>query len=231
MAKHQESAKPKKRILFGVIYASVLLVAVLFGAYFFVKYNQVNDKYLAATVTPDQQKSEYVSKVSKLYNVPKFEDEKPEAIVVSDTSKLSDTVVGKKFFAGVKKDDVVLVYKNSDLSIIYRPSEDKIIKIDNYANALAATNTYKVALIAPSDQQEQVVQKLQTSFGNISIISKTNPKTSVSQGVVVDTTGSNAKAAQELADKLGFTVGQLPDGESKVDGAALIVVTANQPAP
>lgn len=223
--------KPKKRLLLGVLYASVLVVAISFGTYFFIRYNQVNDKYQALQMTDDQKNQQYVAKIAKLYNVPKFQDEKPTVAIISDLSKLPDTVVGKKFFEGVKKDDIVIFYKKADLSIIYRPSENKIIRTDNYANALAATNTYKVAIIAPNDQQDSIVQKLQTSFGNISIISKSNPKASVTQGVVVDATGSNAKAAQELAEKLGLSVGQLPEGESKVDGATLIVVTASQPAP
>lgn len=223
--------KPKKRLLLGVLYASVLVAAISFGTYFFIRYNQVNDKYHALQMTDDQKNQQYVAKIAKLYNVPKFETEKPTVAIISDLSKLPDTVVGKKFFEGAKKDDVVILYKNADLSIIYRPSDNKIIRTDNYSNALAATNTYKVAIIAPSDQQEAIVQKLQTSFGNVSIVNKTNPKTIVAQGIVVDASGTNAKAAQELADKLGLSVGQLPEGESKVDGATLIVVTASQPAP
>lgn len=42
--------------------------------------------------------------------------------------------------------------------------------------------------------------------------------------MVVDATGQNAKAAKELAEKIGLSVGQLPEGETKPKNASLIVI-------
>lgn len=230
MAKPVVKQKSHKKNIVLAVYILVLIAAIVFGAFFFVRYNQVNAKYKTAIMTDEQKNQQYVVKVAKLYSIPKYEDEKPDVAVISDTSKLADSVVAKKFFGGAKEGDVIMVYKNADLSIIYRPSEDKIVRTDNYANALAATNTYKVAVIAPADQQEAIVQKLQSTFGNVSIVNKQTPKAEAAQSYVADTTGTNTKAAQELAEKLGLQVGQLAEGETKPEGAALIVVIAGQPA-
>lgn len=230
MAKKITEGKPRKKILLSVVYASVLVVSIVFGTYFFIRYNQVNDKYQTAVMTQDEKNSKYLSAIGKIIVLPK--DEKPADLrLVKDKSKLGSATVTKKFFELAEDNDIVVAYKDANMSIIYRPSTKKIVKSDNYNNYLAAVSPVAVGVIASSDQQATTVKTITDRLLNADIVGKNTPKVAQTQSYVVDATGSNAKAAQELADKLGLSVGQLPDGESKVDGATLIVVTASQPAP
>lgn len=226
MAKPTKIVTKKSFSLTTIIIVSLLVISVLVGAYFFIRYTQVNTKYQAAILTDEQRNQQYVVKVAKLYNIPKFETEKPVVIEVKDTSKLADTVSAKKFFTDVKNGDIILAYQKADLSVIFRPSENKIIHTDNYANFVGATTPITVALIAPADQQEAVANNLKQKFGNVQIITKSIPKTEITTSYVVDATGTNAKLAKELADGLGISVGQLPEGELKPEGSSLIVVIA-----
>lgn len=229
MGKKILTTKPKKSLILGILYTSILVLALGFGTYFFVRYNQVNDKYQAAIMTQEQKNSQYLASISKIIDLPK--EEKPADLrLVKDKSKLGSAAVTKKFFEAANDNDIVVAYKNANMSIIYRPSTNKIVKTDNYNNYVAAVSPVAVGIIANTDQQPAAEKLISDRLLNADIVGKNTPKVTQAASFVVDATGTNAKAAQELAEKLGLVVGQLPEGESKVDGATLIVVMASQPA-
>ena len=121
---------------------------------------------------------------------------------------------------------MVVVYDKANLAVIYRPAQNKVIKTDK-AEKLSSVN---VAILAPTQSQDSTASQLQTKFANVSIVSKQVPKTTITQGFVVDVSGTNAQTAKDLADSLGLPVGQLPEGETKPEGATLVVVLASPPA-
>lgn len=225
MAKQPVKVSSKKRKILAGTYIIVLLLAIGFGAFFAVRYFQVNDKYKAAIMTQDEKNNQYLASIGKLIDLPK--NEKPAYIsLVKDKSKLGNAAVTKKFFESAQDNDIVVAYKDGNLSIIYRPSSNKIIKTDNYNNFVAAISPVSVAVIAPADQQDAVAKQITDKVLNADIVSKSVPKVTAAQSYVADLTGTNAAAAKELADKLGLTVGTLQDGETKPTNATLVVVAA-----
>lgn len=235
MAKGEKSKKPKKKIIAKIllILVAILLAgtAVFFG-YKYYKLRHVYNNLLfsqsayndAHSKAIENNNQKTIKAVSKLIALPS--NESPTIFEVSDKAKLGNAIITKTYFANAKNGDVILAYQKANLSVIYRPSEKRIIKSDNYTNFYAAANPIKIAIIAPQSQQQDTENLIGSKVINAEIISKQSPKTSNNQSFVVDATGQNAKAAKELADKIGFSVGQLPNGEEKPQGALLIVVIA-----
>ena len=207
----------KKKLLLTVVYIVVLLLAIAAAVFFFVKYSQVNSKYSAI---PDVKNQQILSDVAKIIDLPK--DETPSLYEVKDKDKLATTTAAKEFFDKAANGDVIIVYQKANVAVIYRPGQDKVIKTDK-AEKLSEV---KVAIIAPSELQQNASTQLQSMFSNVNIVAKQTPKVSESQSYVVDATGVNPQAAKDFASKLGLSVGQLPEGETKPEGAALIVVIA-----
>lgn len=222
--------KPKKKKIAKPIFLSVLVVALIaFGAFYFIKYQQVNDKYTELTMSADERVKNVVEKVAKLYNIPSYDKEKPAWTFFKDEKSL-ESLKNNEFLKDAKINDVLLAYEKGDLAILYRPDENKIIRVDSFKKVNAGT--VPVAIIAPSDKQESTEKLLKNNFGNISIISKSSPKSTVTQGVVVDMTGKEAEATSKLASILGLQVGSLPPGESAPQGAKMVIVLPTQaPAP
>lgn len=227
MAKPVVKTGSNKKKFFMAAYIVVLVAAIGVGAYFCVRYVQVNDKYKAAIMTQDEKNKQYLASIGKIIDLPK--NEQPAYIsLVKDKSKLGSAAVTKKFFESAQDNDIVVAYKDANLSIIYRPSTNKIIKTDNYNNFVAAISPVSVAIIAPTELQEATAKQVTDKVLNADIVSKTVSKVSPTQSYVADVTGSNANAAKELASKLGLTVAPLAEGETKPDGATLVVVIAPQ---
>jgi hypothetical protein len=206
---------------FFVVTIIILLVAASFFAFKFI---QVNNKYKEVTQTTEQKNNETKQKVSKLFDLPA--DEEPIIFEVSDKEKLGTAQVTTQYFDKAQNGDVILAFEKANLSIIYRPGENRIIKTDNYNNFLAAANPIKIAIVAPQDKQAAVEQQLKEKVLNADLVAKETPKASPKTSYVADATGTNAKAAQDLADKLGLKVGELPSSEAKPENASLIVVIA-----
>jgi len=218
----RENQKSKKHIIKNIVFVCLILFLAAFGGFYFVKYLQINNKYKNLTMTQEEKNQNTVDLVAKLIDLPK--NEKPTIFEVKDKSKLGSAPVAKNYFASVKNGDVILAYQKANLSIIYRPSEKKIVKTDSYTNFYAAANPVKVAIIAPQSQQQDTENLIKSKVINVEIISKHLPKNVGGQSMVVDATGQNAKAAKELAEKIGLSVGQLPEGETKPKNASLIVI-------
>jgi hypothetical protein len=229
MPKIPKELKKRKTSKAKIIYVAIMLILAGFGGFFFVRYMQVNSKYQDAVMTQDQRNQQTLAKIGKLMDLPK--DEKPIIFEVKDKDKLGNLQLTKTFFEKTKNGDVILAYEKANLSIIYRPSENRIIKTDNFTNFYGAANPIKVAIIAPNDMQATTEKAITQKVLNIDIVSKQPPKSSNTQSMVVDVSGTNAKAAKDLADKLGIPVGQLPEGETKPDGATLAVITVSATSP
>lgn len=80
-------------------------------------------------------------------------------------------------------------------------------------------------------KQDSIEKSLKNSFGNIVVINKSVPKSSISQGAVVDVTGKEAEATTKLASILGLPVGALPAGETAPEGAKMVIVLPSDTTP
>lgn len=214
----------KKLLIIKIVYAVVLVGALTAFGYYFIRYSQINSKYHEAIMTQDQRNQRTINQVGKIMDLPK--DEAPVIFQVQDVAKLGNATVTKQFFASSQNNDVILAYKTANISIVYRPSGNRIVKTDNYTNFIAAANPIKIAILAPADQQSGIEKTITEKVLNADIVSKGLAKVEELSSYVADATGQNATATSELAAKLGLPVGQLPEGELKPEGASLIVVIA-----
>lgn len=213
-----------------VAYIAVLIALLVFGGFFLFKYQDVNSKYAELTQSQEDRNKEIVTKISKLYSLPAYDEEQPTIYFIKDKAQLGDSEFTKKFYDSAANEDVVVAYQKADISIIYRPSDNKIVKKDNYANFLAASSPINVAIIGPSTAYEKIENQLKSQYKNVVISSKVEPKAPVTTGVVVDVKGNAAEGAKSLASLLGYSVGSLPAGEAAPDNAQLVIVIPNTPA-
>ncbi len=226
MAKTQDnmgkSYRKSKSYLPKVILAVAFLGLASFGGFYFFQYQTVNDKYQEATLSVDDRNKRTTNEVAKLIDLPK--DETPIVYVVKDKDKLTTTKSAKEFFENAKNDDIVLAYQKGDTAIIYRPSEKRIVKTDSYQKFVAASSPATIAIIAPTSTQDSIAGNLEQKVSNAQIVTKLTPKVPLTTGIVVDLSGTEADDAKTLAEILGYTVGQLPEGEQKPEGVTFIVI-------
>lgn len=210
-----------------ITYIAVVIALLGFGGFFFFKYQDVNNKYAELTQSQDDRNKEIVAKISKLYTLPSYEEEQPTIYFIKDKAQLGDSEYTKKFYDTAANEDVVVAYQKADISIIFRPSENKIVKKDNYANFLAASNPIYVAIIGPSSAYEKVENQLKSQYKNVVVSSKTEPKSTLTTGGIVDVKGNAADGAKALASLLGYNVGPLPTGETVPDNVQLVILIPN----
>lgn len=101
--------------------ALAIIVAGSLGAagYFYNEYKKLSQK----TLTPADELSDVVEKVSRIVELP--EGENPTLATVSDASKLS----GQKFFEKAQNGDKVLIYTQASTAYLFRPATGKVINV------------------------------------------------------------------------------------------------------
>jgi|GEM_PF-2009750 len=102
----------------------VIALAALSGFLFWQNSKlKSENKATNSTVSNDQIVKDTISKVGKLYNLPK--NDTPTVATIKDITKLK----GQAFFSSAKNGDRLLVYTKDKFAILYRESENKIINI------------------------------------------------------------------------------------------------------
>lgn len=200
-----------KKIILSVVYVLLLGGAVAAAAVYYNKYNDLKN------ASPDQvqqaQTDSYIAEVNKLYALPA--NEKPDVATVKDKDALKKQY---PFFDQAENNDVVLIYKEAKLAILYRPSTKQLIKVGpvNVDNGLAIRTV-------GSETERKAVEKL-LADGKLSYTTGGNTKTSVTGVTVVDISGKNADQAKKLAEVVKGEVGTLPAGEDKPENVDLLVI-------
>ena len=218
--------KKRKKSKGPLIYTVILVLALSFGTFFFVRYQQVNNKYQDLVMSEEDKVREIVKKVSKLYTIPSFEEEKPQSKIFMKEEEIKIVKSSNKFFKDVQINDVVLAYEKADIAVLFRPSENKIVATGTYEYATKASDV-SVAIIAPADKQDTAEKTTKSIAKNLVIVSKTTPSGNITEGVVVDVAGKEKAAAEKIAGAFGLKVGNLPEGEKMPEGANFIVVLPN----
>ena len=200
-----------KKLAFRGLYSIVLIAALAFGAVYYNKYNDIKNS------SPEQiqqaQTDRYVAEINKLYALPA--NEKPDVATVKDKEALKKQY---PFFDQAENNDVVLIYKEAKLAILYRPSSKQLIKVGpvNVDNGLSIRTV-------GSEIERKAVEKLLTD-NKLIYTSGGNTKTVISGIIVVDVSGKNAEQAKKLAEVVKGTVGALPAGEDKPSDVDLLVI-------
>lgn len=129
----------KKGLLFGLIALAIVGALGALGYLYYDAKQEVSD--LRAQVSEKDQKLEefktnpeaaaqeevnrYVQEVGELYALPS--NEQPSVATVNDKSKLED----QPFFANAENGDVTLIYAQSKLAILYRPSTKQLVNVSS----------------------------------------------------------------------------------------------------
>lgn len=214
--------KPKKlfttKSALIILNILVLLGLAGFGGYFFKKYQDTKN------ASPEQlqqaQINQTISEVGKLYNLPA--NEKPDVATVKDKEALKKQY---PFFDQAENDDVVLIYKEAKLAILYRPATKKLIKVGpvNIENGLSIRTV-------GGEAERAAIEKLLTD-NKLTFTSGGAAKTAISGVIVVDLKGNNSEQAKKLAAIVKGTVGTLPEGEDKPADVDLLILVGPTATP
>lgn len=207
-----------KKFIFGMLNVLVIVGLAAFGGVYFKKYNDVKN------MTPEQiqqsQTDQYISDINKLYSLPK--DEKPDVATVKDKEALKKQY---PFFDQAENDDVVVIYKNAKLAILYRPSEKKLVKV----GPVNVENGVTIRTVG-SDAERKAVEQLLTD-NKLNFTSGGTAKTTLSGIMVVDVKGGKGEQAKNLAAVVKGTVGSLPEGEDKPSDVDLLIFVGPSTTP
>lgn len=221
--------------LFFPILALIAIVAIIAGVYFFNQYQKAQKLLGSSTQVNSNEVDEIVKQIGKLIELPK---ENPTAATVSDVTKLID----QPFFAKAQNGDKVLIYSGAKKAILYRPSENKIIEVSsvslgqNPANTTAAeadvsptpAPKVKVAIYngtTTAGLTKSTGDDLTEKFENIDVVDRENAsKSDYENTIVIDLSGKNKAIADLIAKELQGSVGSIPEGETKPEGADILII-------
>jgi len=146
----RSESSEKSKIVFApnklgwiIIIICLLLFVIVPSYYFYSKYQ----KSQALLQNPNQasvaEAQVLVNAVGKLIELPA--NENPTIATVSDKTKLQD----QPFFIKAENGDKVLVYSQSKMLILYRPSLNKIISVGT-VNAISTATASPTPVLSPS---------------------------------------------------------------------------------
>lgn len=233
----QTTEKPRTRRYFVHLWqVGLVFIALLVGAGGMYLYFQYGSHKPESEVEHIQK---YLSSVMELPN------ESPTFATVSDVSQLS----GQTFFEHALNGDKVLIYPNSKMAILYRPSTKKIIAVGPVK--INTDNTLGASTSAPNDDvrttptptkamksvtitvyngtkkaglARTAAQTLSQSFPSGKIVNKSDAKESYDKTIVIDVTGANKVEAENLARLVNGTVTTLPKEETAPSADLLVIL-------
>lgn len=118
----QETKKKGSKFIFKFITYLIVLGIGVYGGTYLVKQKPTWFGLPQGTAQAQAEVNALVAKVSKLMVLPT--DETPTVATVTDASKIKD----QPFFADAQNGDKVLIYQKTGEAILFRESENKIIK-------------------------------------------------------------------------------------------------------
>ncbi|MDP1884192.1 MAG: LytR C-terminal domain-containing protein [Candidatus Moranbacteria bacterium] len=242
----------KRKVIRNVAWACVVLAGVG-SLYFYSRHMEVgiwrksdtsqisgagND---AGQVQDDLQMTK--AAVEKLMELPVGEE--PVLATVTDVDKIRT----QKFFDKAQNGDRVLIYKDNQKLILYRPTINKIIEVSQTsgleAKAPSADQTAQVTNDAAPAADEAVaaespvrvavyngstIKGLAKKIGGTvallpgtAIVQTINAAENYTKTSVIDLSGSHSELAQKIAESLGGEIGTLPEGEKAPEADILVI--------
>lgn len=218
----------------AIVFA-VLIIGAMAG-YITYQQLQLNDYRKNPTKAAQEEQSRITELVRKNYKIPTYvenidgkdvtKEDTPEIATITDKSKLA----GQTFFDKAENGDYIVVFPNSKVALIYREKTDQII---NSGPVTVDTNqqaaVLNVQIFGSANDRDSAQNKIEAAFPGSTKITKLDSNSELTSTVVVDVSGNNATAAQQIADKLtNAKVGNVPDGESAPTDTDIAIYTAGQ---
>ena len=203
------------------ILGSLIFVGLIAGnAVQYKRYTDLKENNLST----EQRIAKYEKEISKTYTLPT--DDKATLADVKSAADLKKDEANKEFFKDAQDADILLIYTNNKLGILYRPNTKKIIK----AGPVAYKQQTKAAIIGAKADRDEVIATLKQAFANdIATATEADPKVVIVTGqtIIVDVAGGNKDLVDRLAVELKGKVGDVPDGQNKpADGSTIAIYIA-----
>lgn len=196
------------------------------GAYGFMQYQQTQQKLEQSQLELEKIKSDpqaasieentaLVSKIGELITLPEGED--PTIATITDVERLRE----QDFFNKAENDDKILIYTQVEQrAILYRPSINKVIEVApvNIGETEGQVQTLSVAIYNGTRTEEVndlVENEIVQNAAGFEVILKTDAQRNHNETLVVDLSGDQDEAAEELAEVLNAIVAILPAGEDR----------------
>ena len=250
MAEAKSSKIPKlKNLNLGAKKGAIIIIAfaalAILAGYFFIQYQKSQSLLKNPSQASVVEAKQLVDQVGKLIELPATEN--PTVATVSDSTKLTD----QPFFSKAVNGDKVLLYSQSKMLILFRPSLNKIITVGtvNVAPSITQNSSGSQATSPnPSPTQapnlksatatvlngtptsglaKKASESIQSSNPNITVVKTGDAVASNNypSTLVIDVSGSNKDAVVQLAKLLGGKVqSSVPDGEAKPTTDILIIL-------
>jgi hypothetical protein len=206
--------RPRKRLIIGFAAGALLLLVAAFGAWqlYAVRANHARS---------DMQRA--VIRVGRLMILPTGET--PSFGTVTDATKLKK----ETFFAYSQTGDQVLIYQKAKLSILYRPSINKIVNVGPLIVGTQSSPyiTSRIAILngaGADDRLAAMAQAVTTAFPNAPITSKAAASRTYPTTIVIDLTALHEPLTEQMADILGVQPGKAPIGEPMPSGADVLII-------
>jgi hypothetical protein len=210
---------PKKALLF----TGVILLVLLAGApslYFYNKYQQEVNK--SAPQAAEEELRATKAKVGKLIALPK--NEEPVLATVSDTQQLKD----QPFFANSQNGDKVLIYPKARKAYLYRPSLNKLIEVATVNLDSGLSQEIRIALRNGSGSAgltNRIEPEITKAAPNANIVRKENAaRSNYEETLVIDITGENTEASEQIARVLGASKSSLPRDEKAPPDTDILII-------
>lgn len=209
----------------------VALIGLSSAGYFYYQLGTTKGFFWSKKSPTAAQKGEQeavakiVAEVGKLMELPASET--PTVATVTDIDKLK----AEPFFVNAKNGDKVLIYQNAKKVILYNPSAKKIVNVGPFSvggNQATPSAQAKIAL-RNGTQTPAMAAKiegiLKKTFPEAIVVSKENAASSKFEKTLVIVINNALKdIASGLAKSLGASVADLPSGESKPQGADILII-------
>lgn len=211
---HSDSRRRRWLIIGGVLTVMVVIAALALAV------------WSLATRPDTSAKTEMrraVERIGKLMILPAGEE--PTYGTVSDKSKLSD----QTFFAKAENGDEILIYQKAKLTILYRPSVNKVVNVGPIIlgnNGTAYVN-YRVLIKNGSGNDalsQSVSDRVKSSYPNAQIVGSIAASRAYPSSIIVDLTKSNQAQIEHMADSLNIRAGQTPIGEPIEPAADVLII-------
>lgn len=220
------------------------IIGAVSGVYYFNKFQTNEKRFREASVVNQADVESLVAKVGKLIKLP--EDELPTVATVTDLERLKD----QPFFAKAKVGDKVLLYPQAKKAILYDPLNNLIVEVGPLIIPTAtpplaqATGAADVAGLAtqstPAAQPLKIA--IYNSTNNTSLINnfetllnekvpdvevsvKTKAaKSNYAKSIVVDLTGKNKEAVENLSRTLNLEISALSSEEKSPAASDILII-------
>ncbi len=216
-----------------IVIIAFLFLAAVPSYYFYTKYQKSQMLLKNPTEAAKAEVKALTARVGALIELP---NEEPTVATISDKEKLKD----QPFFAKSENGDKVLIYTQARKAILYRPSINKIIEVSSVnlgqasPEAMPAARGGAAPSASPSAQTttsvkvaiyngtttvgltSKIEKQLKATIPNLDVVAKENAKKKdYEKTIVVVLSQGRTQEAKAVAEFLGASVAELPQGEVK----------------